>query len=62
MTESQVIEVLRRYMDRHKNGNLAAKKLGYGRGYLVEVIAGRRPVTNGLAEALGFEVVYRRME
>lgn len=60
MTDTDVREELRRYMARHSNKIQAAKGLGFALSYIRAVVSGYRPVTRPIAEALGFEVVYRR--
>jgi len=63
MNEEDVIEMLRREVARAGSGAAWARKHGFSRAYISDLLtgkSGRSEIGTRLLDALGLEVVYRR--
>src|SRR4051812_5041551 len=55
LTEIQAYAKLRGFIRRHKSEAAAARSLGISRGFLSDVLNGRRPMTPAICERLGLK-------
>lgn len=55
LRDYEALEILRAEVDTFKTNKLAAEAYGVSAQYLGDVLAGRRAIGKGLANALGYE-------
>jgi predicted DNA-binding protein (UPF0251 family) len=63
ITHEEAIEMLRRLVDEEGSQTQAAAKLGISSGYLSEILANGKPISDKVAKALGYEkiVLYKQI-
>jgi predicted DNA-binding protein (UPF0251 family) len=64
ISHKEAIEILRRLVEEEGSQTQAAAKLGISSGYLSEILTNGKPISDKVAEALGYErvVVYKPLE